>query len=49
MVPHFPATGSGGVPPLPPTILMSAYIYIDLTMSAPTPKKWLNKLKSEKP
>ena len=24
MVPHFPGTGSGGVPPLPPTILMSA-------------------------
>ena len=25
MVPHFPATGSGGVPPLPPTILMSGF------------------------
>jgi hypothetical protein len=24
MVPHFPAIGSGGVPPVPPTILMSA-------------------------
>jgi hypothetical protein len=24
MVPHFPALGSGGVPPVPPTILMSA-------------------------
>ena len=23
MVPHFPAIGSGGVPPVPPTILMS--------------------------
>ena len=23
MVPHFPAVGSGGVPPVPPTILMS--------------------------
>jgi hypothetical protein len=22
MVPHFPALGSGGVPPVPPTILM---------------------------
>ena len=24
MVPHFPAIGSGGMPPVPPTILMSA-------------------------
>ena len=24
MFPHFPALGSGGVPPVPPTILMSA-------------------------
>ena len=24
MVPHFPALGSGGMPPVPPTILMSA-------------------------
>ena len=23
MVPHFPAIGSGGMPPVPPTILMS--------------------------
>ena len=23
VVPHFPALGSGGVPPVPPTILMS--------------------------
>jgi hypothetical protein len=23
MVPHFPALGSGGMPPVPPTILMS--------------------------
>ena len=25
MVPHFPAIGSGGVPPVPPTILMSEF------------------------
>jgi hypothetical protein len=24
MVPHFPTLGSGGVPPMPPTILMTA-------------------------
>jgi hypothetical protein len=27
MVPHFPAIGSGGVPPVPPTIIMSALKY----------------------
>ena len=26
MVPHFPAIGSGGMPPLPPTILLSDLI-----------------------
>ena len=26
MVPHILALGSGGVPPVPPTILMSAYM-----------------------
>ena len=26
MVPHYPAIGSGGMPPVPPTILMSAFL-----------------------
>ena len=28
IVPHFPALGSGGVPPVPPIILMSGYYYL---------------------
>ena len=28
MVPYFPALGSGGVPPGPPTILMSAFVLL---------------------
>ena len=28
MIPDFPAIGSGGVPPVPPTILMSALVVI---------------------
>jgi hypothetical protein len=31
MVPHFPAIGSGGVPPVPPIILMSGLIMTDRT------------------
>ena len=32
LVPHFPPLGSGGVPPVPPTILMSASRYLSLVL-----------------
>jgi hypothetical protein len=35
MVPHFPAIGSGGMPPVPPTILMSA-LWVGLAPTSPT-------------
>jgi hypothetical protein len=36
MVPHFAVIGSEGMPPVPPTILMSAYTYPIVTFEAET-------------
>jgi hypothetical protein len=38
MVPHFPGIGSGGVPPVPPTILMSEWEKASLGDGLP---RWL--------
>jgi hypothetical protein len=32
MVPHFPSHGSGGMPPVPPTILMTVHIVFQLVL-----------------
>ena len=38
MIPHFPAIGSGGMPPVPPTILMSANLVLVILLKYNPPK-----------
>jgi hypothetical protein len=50
MVPHYPAIGSGGVPPMPPTILMSdTGVGGSGLGSEPTVSDFLNQMNSEEP